>query len=67
MKHEKVVTQCEGCPKVVYNVHVEKVCSIYPNPAWIWEERYCPVKTRATPDGIKINGREIWNDLGGEE
>ncbi len=52
-KHEPIHEKCKGCHQIVAYCEIDDwveawygVCAIYPNPNWIWENRYCPEKTR---------------------
>jgi len=48
MKREPVHPQCNGCHQVMLSLDhpVHEVCRLFPNPGWIWSERYCTEKTR---------------------
>ena len=53
MKHKPIHEKCKGCHQIemigggAYDF--EYICKIYSNPDWIWNERYCPEKTRYYP------------------
>jgi len=43
--------KCGGCHQIEVEYRPEDlqivwVCKIFSNPTWIWEERFCPEKTR---------------------
>lgn len=44
-KHGPIQKECKGCPIIVEDEGV-KVCEVYTSPRWIWENKYCPIKTR---------------------
>jgi hypothetical protein len=56
MKYKLIVAACEDCPRIIFNALMEKICDLYPDPAWIWETRdYCPVKNRSIEKDRNIN------------
>lgn len=53
MKHEPIHTKCEECHQIIEIGHTDnglrkefQMCRLFPNPIWIWENRFCPEKTR---------------------
>jgi hypothetical protein len=54
MKHEPIHEKCRGCHQIIPEDRIEfmaigsspAICRFFPNPTWIWENRFCPEKSR---------------------